>query len=242
MNEQLATLSDHLDALRKTLLQTLMIAAAGFFVLLLFYQPLIKFITAYSIEHSESGLLLIMGPLDGFVLVFRACFWLSLVATAPLWGAVWLRFALPALKPSERALMIPFILSSFLFLCMGLAFAHFVTLPTASHSLYLFNQSIGQNAWTLSSYVDYLLVILSGHAVAAEIALLLFFLVHFGVLRPGQLILMRRHMIVASFVLGALLTPPDIVTQFFLAVPLICLYELAIVYAKWRRVILHVHK
>ena len=92
---------------------------------------------------------------------------------------------------------------------------------------------MGQNAWTLNHYVNYVLLLCLGHAVAAELALLLLILVHFRFLSPSWLIAQRRYMIVLAFICGALLTPPDILTQLLLALPLIVLYEFAILYAKW---------
>jgi sec-independent protein translocase protein TatC len=177
--------------------------------------------------------LFIMGPIEGLILVFKVCFWLSIALTAPFWGWLWLQFILPALKDKERALLIPFLLCSLLFLGLGIALAYYVTLPIANQYLLLFNTSIGQNTWTLTHYVDYVLLLCLGHAVAAELVLLLLMLVHFRLLSPHWLISKRRYMIVLAFVLGALLTPPDVLTQLLLAIPLIGLYEIAIGYAKW---------
>lgn len=177
--------------------------------------------------------LLIMGPIEGLTLVFKACFWLSIALTAPIWGWIWLQFILPGLKHHEKALLVPFLLCSLLCLGIGIALAYYVTLPIANQYLLLFNSSIGQNAWTLSHYVNYVLLLCLGHAVAAELALLLLTLVHFRFLSSDWLISKRRYMIIIAFVIGALLTPPDILTQLLLAIPLIGLYEVAIWYAKW---------
>jgi sec-independent protein translocase protein TatC len=185
-------------------------------------------------EEAIESPLLIMGPIEGLVLVLKACFWLSLALTAPIWGWIWLQFILPGLKEQERAMLIPFLLLSLICLGLGIALAYSVTLPIANQYLLLFNSSIGQNAWTLMHYVDYVLLLCLGHAIAAELALLLFILVHFRVLSATWLIAKRRYMIVLAFVLGALLTPPDVLTQLLLAIPLIGLYQVAIYYAKWR--------
>ena len=117
----------------------------------------------------------------------------------------------------------------------GCAIAYCFTLPLANEYLTFFNSSIGQNAWTLNHYVNYVLFLSFGHAIAAELALLLFVLVHYRFLSPEWLISKRRYMIVVAFILGALLTPPDVLTQILLAVPLMGIYEIAILYAKWRK-------
>lgn len=186
-------------------------------------------------EEAIQSPLLIMGPIEGLVLVLKACFWLSLALTAPIWGWIWLQFILPGLKAQERAILIPFLLLSLICLAIGIASAYYITLPIANQYLLFFNSSIGQNAWTLTHYVDYVLLLCLGHAIAAELALLLFILVHFHVLSAAWLIAKRRYMIVFAFILGALLTPPDVLTQLLLAIPLMGLYEVAIYYAKWRK-------
>lgn len=185
-------------------------------------------------EQAIRSPLLIMGPIEGLILAFKVCFWLSIVLTAPLWGWIWLQFILPGLRTQERSVLFPFLLISILCLGLGAFLAYSITLPLSNQYLALFNSSIGQNAWTLTHYVNYVLLLYSGHAIAAELGLLLLALVHFRFLSPTWLIAKRRYMIVVAFILGALLTPPDVLTQLLLAFPLMGLYEIAILYAKWR--------
>lgn len=294
MHEHWAGFWEHIEDLRCTLLRSLVIVGIGFILILLFYQPIFRFLTSYTAEQTEEGLhkhkiqriqiinqttrhqlfalppqaslvsplsslekkgdhfyqlspgqaliydetmdssLLIMGPIEGLVLVLKACFWLSLALTAPMWGWTWVQFILPGLKEKERAILRPFLLLSLICLGIGIAFAYCVTLPIANQSLLFFNSLIGKNAWTLRNYVDYVLLLCLGHAIAAELVLLLFILVHFRVLSAPLLVAKRRYMIVLAFVLGALLTPPDVLTQLLLAIPLIGLYEASIYYARWR--------
>jgi len=296
MDEHLAHFWDHIEDLRWTLVRSVLVVSLGFVFLLMFYQPILKFLSMIPVEQTKPGLtqqkieqyqisnqttqsqyfelpvharlisdeklgggktqdkryllapgesvfyeqvnqpaLLIMGPIEGMSLVLKTCLWLSLALTSPVWGWVWLQFVLPALRKNERMVLYPFLILSLLFLAMGGAIAYYVTLPIANHYLLYFNNSIGQNAWTFMHYMDYLLFLCLGHAVAAELALLLFILVHFRFLSADWLAGKRRHMIVSILVLSALLTPPDVLTQLFLAIPLIGVYEVAIQYAKWRK-------
>jgi sec-independent protein translocase protein TatC len=184
-------------------------------------------------EIATTTPLLIMGPIEGIALVMKTAFWLSLTLTAPLWGWLWFRFISPGLHKGERALVLPFFFLSVFFLSAGFVFAYYITLPIANQYLSAFNHSLGQNAWTLTHYINYVLLLCFGHAVAAELTLILFMLVHLRVLSPAWLINKRRVMVVFAFILGAVLTPPDVLTQLFLALPLIAVYELAICYAKY---------
>lgn len=185
-------------------------------------------------EQESSPKLLFLSPLEGLLLTFKVSFWLSIALTAPLWGWILLQFVLPGLHVHEKAIAMPFILGSFFCTALGLALAHFLTIPLANQYLLAFNASLGQNAWSFGHYIDYTLLIYFGHVVALEICLLLLLMVHFGILSADWLISKRRYMIVAAFILAAFLTPPDVLTQLALAIPLVGLYELAILYGKWR--------
>lgn len=178
--------------------------------------------------------LLLLSPLEGILIAFKICFWIGLAITSPLWVYVVLSFIRPGLREREKNILIPFILSSFIFVMSGLGLAYFLTIPMANFYFEGFNEGIGQNLWSLEHYINYTLVLLLGHAVAFEVCVLLFFSVHFQWISIDWLISKRRYMIVSAFILGGLLTPPDIFTQLLLAFPLIGIFELALLYGKKR--------
>jgi sec-independent protein translocase protein TatC len=130
-------------------------------------------------------------------------------------------------------MLIPFIgWGSFWLLC-GFFLGYTVTLPFANHYLVHFNQKIGYNLWSLPDYVDYTLFILLANGLICEIGCLVFFLVHYGYLKAQQLIHYRRYAVVLAFILGAVFTPPDILTQMIMAISLLGMYETAIYYARF---------
>ena len=92
----------------------------------------------------------------------------------------------------------------------------------------------GENFWALSQYLSFTMTLFLAHAISCELALVLLYLVHFQVITPNFLFDYRRHAIILSFILGALLTPPDVMTQVALASFFIVTYETAIIYAKLR--------
>lgn len=190
----------------------------------------------YEVVIQEKAQLVLLSPLEGLSLAIKLSFWLGLALTSPFWIYVLAKFILPGLRWKEKQAVIPFIIASFLFGGAGLIFAHFATIPAANHYLETFNSHMGTNLWSLAHYVDYTLVIYFGHIVAAELCVLLLFGVHFGFITADWLSDKRRYMIVAAFVLAAILTPPDVLTQFLLAIPLMGVYEIAVLYAKSRRV------
>lgn len=178
--------------------------------------------------------LFILGPTDAIVSVLKICFWFALVVTSPFWMFLILGFIAPALKKEERRLLLPFLLLSLFFINCGFLFAYYITIPLANEYLVNFNSYIGQNLWTLTLYVDYTLTLLLSTAMAFELGALSFILVHQGHLSATSLASKRRYAIVGAFIIGAILTPPDVLTQLLLAAPLIVLYECSILYAKFR--------
>lgn len=179
--------------------------------------------------------LIILGPSDGMVLTVKICFWVGLIVSSPFWLFFIFQFISPALRNKERKLIPIFLFSSALSITLGILFAYFITIPAANQYLQLFNQDLGRNLWTLSNYLNFTLTLLLANAIAFELCVVLFFLVHFGVFTYEALKSKRRHIIVGSLIVAALLTPPDVLTQVLLAIPLMAFYECAILYAKRKR-------
>lgn len=186
------------------------------------------------IDIPQKNALVILSPIEGFTITLKICFWMGLVATSPIWFWIVLHFISPALNRRERKLIFPFIISSFLSIALGMFFAHQMTIPLANQYLQMFNSEIGMNLWRLSDYIDYTLLLLLANGLAFEFFAVGLFLVELKVITAQHLAGKRRHMIVAAFIIGAVLTPPDIFTQVMLAVPLILFYEMIILYAKMR--------
>lgn len=180
--------------------------------------------------------LVALSPLEGFSTTLKICFWIALAISSPLWMALLLRFIFPGLKREEKRWLLLFFAFSMLSLFLGFLFAYKITIPLANRYFALFNLDIAANLWSLALYVDYLALIIAGHMIALELCFILLLLVHLRIISPEWLVEQRRIMIVAAFILGAILTPPDVVTQFAMAIPLIGVYELAILYAKIRAV------
>jgi len=221
---------DHVEAFRGTMIRVFVIIFVGILLSLLFYHQIFAIITSPLPERETQ--LVVLGPAEGIMATFRVAFWFGLVATSPAWIYQILRFILPGLNSSEKQFILPFFILSMGFLAAGLSLAYFITIPLANNYLQAFNQGIGTNLWSLSNYIDYTIILLLGNALAFEFCIILLFLVHFRKLTVGSLRAARRYVIVAIFIAAAILTPPDILSQLMLAFPLICLYELAVIYAK----------
>lgn len=190
----------------------------------------------HTLHQPQNRPLVLLGPLEGMKIALKTAFFVGVLLTAPLWAFCIARFIAPALRQAEKRAAIPFLLTSVGFIVMGGLFAYSVTIPLANTYLLQFNAALGTNLWSLSHYLDYTLFLLIANGAAFQLAAIGLFAVHYRVVTAELLSTHRRGAIVVAFILGALLTPPDVATQFLLAIPLIILYESVILYAKLRRV------
>ena len=224
-----ATFWGHVDELRKTMIKVFLIIGAGFFLSALFYHYIFQLL----MWPLQAQKLVLLSPFEGMRCLLKISLWIGLVGTSPFWLYHIVNFIAPALNRAQRYIIVPFFFVSLIFLVLGFSFAFFVTIPLANAYLALLNQEFGENLWTLSNYLDYTIMLLFANGLAFETAVILFFLVHFGFISAGKMAEKRRFVIVGIFTLSAILTPPDILTQFMLAIPLMGLYELAILYARF---------
>lgn len=176
--------------------------------------------------------LLLFGPLEGMAAALKISGWGGTILTSPAWLLLLMRFIFPGLKKQEKKGVLSFLLLSLFFIALGALFGWYVSLPLANRYLALFNQSIGTNFWSLNSYLEYSMFILFANALAFELAVLGIFAVSLGIVDAEYLAAKRKTAILAAFIVGACLTPPDIFSQILLALPLISLYELLILFAK----------
>lgn len=235
-DDHLSTFWQHIEELRKTLLRVIAIVLIGMAAAACFYPYIFEWISApIQSAGSEPTPLVILKPTEGIVIAMKVCFWVGLIATSPLWLFQLMLFGLPALKAEEKRGIIPFMVATILFFLLGVAFSYQVTIPLANHYLALFNHSMGVNMWTLSHYIDYSFILMFGNGLAFEVMVILFFLVHYRWVSYATLKEKRKYFIVSAFIFSAIITPPDIMTQLLLAVPLCLLYEVATLYARLRQ-------
>ena len=230
-----ASFWDHLEELRWCLVRTVIVILCGSVAAFFFHDRLFAFLTAPADQlPGATHDLVIFSPIEGMLVAFKVSAWAGTILTSPLWLCFLLRFALPGLKERERSAAIGLFFGSILCFFGGLLIGFKCTIPIANEFLFSFNASVGHNMWALSQYLDYTILLSLGNGIAFELFAILIFLVHLGKVESTTLVEKRRHVIVGLLIVGAILTPPDVITQCLVAFPLIGLYEVAILYAKWR--------
>ncbi|MBK8700962.1 MAG: twin-arginine translocase subunit TatC [Saprospiraceae bacterium] len=170
---------------------------------------------------------------EQFFVHFQVAFWLGLIMSFPLviWE-IW-KFVKPGLYENERQVTrgIVFV-CTFLFLS-GVSFGYFVIAPFAIN--WLGNYSVGTatvNAPTLASYVNYMTMFTIPTGIVFELPLGAYFLGKIGIISSAFLKTYRRHAIVIIFIIAAIVTPPDVITQILISIPVLLLYEVSIMVVK----------
>lgn len=226
----LASFWDHLEELRIVIIRSFFFVACGTLISFFFYPQIVQFLTAFLPIPAHAHPLVFFSPAEGLVAIFKLIFWAGVLLSAPFWLFTLLRFIQPALHEKEKISFPLFIISSFFFIGAGILLAIYFTIPYANVYLYAFNASLGTNLWGFSTYIDYVLLLFFSHGIAFELGLFLLFSIQLRLLNRNTLRKKRRHAFVISLILGAFLTPPDVLTQLFIALPLYALFELAILY------------
>lgn len=142
-------------------------------------------------------------------------------------------FVAPGLYAHEKKLVMPLIITStVLFLC-GMAFAYFLVFPIVFHFIISVAPEGVAVMTDIGKYLDFVLTLFVAFGVTFEVPVAVVILVRMGMVSVAKLRDIRPYVVVAAFVIGAIFTPPDMVSQVMLAVPLWLLYELGIFVAQW---------
>jgi sec-independent protein translocase protein TatC len=169
-------------------------------------------------------------PAEGFMVAFHIALYGSLVISAPFWLYFLGQFILPALRVRERRFLFSWLgWGVFLFMA-GVLLTYFVLLPLALRASVEYSTLLGFDAyeWRAEEYISFTCKFLLGMGLGFQFPLVILTLVKLGILHYEQLARFRRHVIVGAFILGAVLTTPEVITQVAMAVPLCLLYEICI--------------
>ncbi len=144
---------------------------------------------------------------------------------------VW-RFIAPGLFANERRMVLPLIVSSTLLFYAGMSFAYFVVFPLM-FEFFIGTTPQGVAVMTdISKYLDFVLKLFFAFGLAFEIPIATILMVWAGITTPDRLVAKRPFIIVGVFVIGMLLTPPDIISQTLLAIPMWALFELGVIFSR----------
>lgn len=220
----------HLVELRDRLVRALLVVIVLFGVCFYFSGHIIQFLARPLYEALPPGSKLITTDLAGaFFTLTKVSFLSAVLLGLPfILYQVW-AFVAPGLYEHEKRFALPLMFSSVFFMLVGISFAYFFVLPAAYKFFIGFAASTGADAMQdIQKYWDFTLAIFFGFGLTFEVPVVEMLLVKMGMVTTQQLRDARRYVIVGAFVVAAVLTPPDVLSQFMLAIPLCLLYELGI--------------
>ncbi len=228
------TLISHLLELRDRVLHAV-IAVAVCFVPLAFFQNELFTLIAQPLIHKlpEGTSLIATSVVSPFMAPLKLTIIVALFIAMPyVLYQVW-AFVAPGLYRHERRFALPLAVSSVLLFYAGVAFAYYVVFPLMFQFL-ASTTPVGVKMMTdISNYLDFVLLLFFAFGVAFEMPVAVVLLVATGLVKVEALTRNRGYVILGIFIIAAFLTPPDAVSQSFMAVPMYLLYELGIVFARF---------
>lgn len=232
--EDTQPLITHLIELRKRLLNCIIAVLVIFLALVYFANDIYQLVSAPLIKQMPMGATMIATDVASpFFTPLKLTFMVSLILSAPVvLYQVW-AFVAPALYKHERRLVIPLLVSSTLLFYIGMAFAYFVVFPLAFGFLTHTAPQGVQVSTDIKSYLDFVMSLFIAFGVSFEVPVAIVLLCWVGVTTPEDLRKKRPYVLVGAFVIGMLLTPPDVFSQTLLAIPMYCLFEVGIFFSRF---------
>lgn len=228
------TLFDHLLELRTRLLHAVLGVLVVFCCMIYFAQDIYQYVAQPLLEVMPTGTQMIATDVASpFFTPFKLTIVLAIFVAMPyilyqLWS-----FIAPGLYQNEKRLIAPLMFGSTLLFYSGIAFAYYIVFPVA----FAFFSSVAPDGVTIatdiSSYLDFVLKLFFAFGMAFEIPIAIILMCWTGMTSPDSLRAKRPYIVVGAFVMGMLLTPPDIISQTMLAVPMLLLFEAGVVIASF---------
>lgn len=231
IDESKAPLIDHLIELRRRLLWSLTAAGIAFVGCLYVARPIFGFLVQPLLRAGQ-GKIIYTDIFEAFFVEIKVALFAALMIASPIIATQIWRFVAPGLYAQEKRAFLPFLLMTPILFTAGAAMAYYVAMPIALTYLLGYSGNVGgieQEALPgVGNYLNFVTKFIFGFGIAFLLPVLLMLLERAGIVTRDQLKKGRRYAIVAIVAVAAVLTPPDILSQILLAVPLYLLYEFAI--------------
>ncbi len=229
MSELIPNAIAHIIELRKKLIISVGIFLVFFLGYFVFCQPLFDNLGQHLLKHLPSYQIIatqVTAPLTVLVKLSMLC---AIFTTVPIFIYQICSFIAPGLYQHEKKLFFPLIALSTLLFYLGGLFAFFVVCPLALSFFYHFAPSQVTVMTDIGAYFHFVSNMVMTFALCFQIPMLIYSALYFNILSKSRFSQKRGYIIVGCFILGMLLTPPDVISQILLAVPLILLFELGLI-------------
>ena len=227
-----APLLDHLIELRRRLLYCIAAVAVTFALALYFADHVFAFLL-HPLKAAGQNKVIYTQIFEAFFVRVKVAFFSAMMLSFPVIANQLWQFVAPGLYRKEKRALLPFLFATPILFLTGATLAYLVAVPLALHYLLGFQGNLGgvrQEALpAIGNYLSFIMQFLFGFGLAFLLPVLLMLMERAGIVTRKQLIGARRYAIVGATAIAAVLTPPDLMSQVLLAVPLIVLYEAAII-------------
>ena len=228
------TFISHLVELRTRLLRAIVAVIVVLVCLVPFAKDIYAALAAPLLKVLPKGATMIATDVTGtFLVPLKVTLMAAFLVALPyvLWQ-MW-AFVAPGLYHHEKKLAVPVLVSSFVLFLVGMAFAYFLVFPIAFGFFAGYAPAGVQMMTDIDKYLSFVLTMFIAFGITFEVPVVVIVLVRLRVVTLEKLTAIRSYVIVGAFVVGAVFTPPDVVSQLLLAVPLWLLYEIGILLARF---------
>ncbi|MCD8526273.1 MAG: twin-arginine translocase subunit TatC [Alphaproteobacteria bacterium] len=236
------SLVEHITELRVRLLWVMGAMAIGTALSFLFVQDLTGFLVrplAEAMQPGDTQRLIYTGLTEAFFTYVKVAFFSGIFLTFPvlLWQ-IWI-FVAPGLYNKERRVFLPYLIATPVLFFLGGACVYYAVIPMAWPFFMSFQSGAEQTSLPIeleariSEYLDLIMTLIFAFGLCFQLPVLLSLLARAGMITADTLVATRKYAVILVFILAAFLTPPDILSQIMLAVPLLALYEFSILLIRW---------
>ena len=235
-------LRPHLVELRKRLAISAASLIGMFFIMFYFHEPLLTWmvqplndaLTAVGKVsiNAANGMITTSQVGGAFFVALKVSFFAAILGSLPIiLSQIWL-FIAPGLYAHEKKMLIPFIVGGTVMFLVGVLFAYYIVTPFGFDFLITFGSFKFTPLINIEDYVGFFTKIMFGFGLAFELPIFAYFLALLGLVNDKQMMAFFKYAIVIIFIVAALLTPPDVLTQLLMAGPLLVLYGFSIIIVK----------
>jgi len=225
--------TEHLEELRKRLIVCFIAVGIGFVLSYGFKEKLFQILTRPLISVMQTGdKLIFTGLPEAFFTYLKVAFLSGIILATPVIFYQFWMFVAPGLYDKEKRLMAPIVLLSTFFFIGGAFFGYFIVFPYGFKFFLGFASEIIRPLPSMREYLGFASKLLLAFGLVFELPLIITFLARLGMVSVSFLKKNRKYALLLFFIGAAILTPPDVVTQIMMALPLILLYEISIIGAR----------
>jgi sec-independent protein translocase protein TatC len=223
----------HLIELRDRLLRIVLVVVAVFVVLLPFQNQIYTYLATPLMAHLPEGASMIATEVASpFLTPMKLAFVAAIFLSMPFLLYQFWAFVAPGLYRHERKMVLPLVVSSTMLFYLGMAFAYYIVFPLVFGFLTSTAPEGVAVMTDIGRYLDFVLMLFFAFGVAFEVPIAIIILVWMGATTPEKLASKRPYIIVAAFIVGMFLTPPDVISQTLLALPMWVLFEIGLIFAR----------